>query len=186
MSSWFLYIYITTFNRGPIVITVSLLHSQTDPYTVICNDYSNCIVINRDYPYNSYVRTMNITASSKSRLPKAMLSLRNRLTLYNVFIWTFFRKTITCLIFIYAEYYKNILKKEIKKHLDFFHNRELLWLFWHGVMHFLLKLHKRIIFVHFYDRVGVLKTFDQNKNISNKLTDDYLSIITPPLHEGKN
>lgn len=68
----------------------------------------------------------------------------------------------------------------------FFHSRELLWLFWHGVMHFLLKLHKRIIFVHFYDRVGVLKTFDQNKNISNKLTDDYLSIITPPLHEGKN
>lgn len=42
------------------------------------------------------------------------------------------------------------------------------------------------MFVHFYDRVGVLKTFDQNKNISNKLTDDYLSIITPPLHEGKN
>lgn len=81
---------------------------------------------------------------------------------------------------------KILKKKEIKKHLDFFHNRELLWLFWHGVMHFLLKLHKRIIFVHFYDRVGVLKTFDQNKNISNKLTDDYLSIITPPLYEGKN
>lgn len=52
-------------------------------------------------------------------------------------------------------------------------------------MHFLFKLHKRIIFVHFYDRVGVLKTFDQNKNISNKLTDDYLSIITPPSRGKK-
>lgn len=125
MSSWFLYIYIPTFNRGPIVITVSLLHSQTDPYTVICNDYSNCIVINKAYPYNSYVRTMNITASSKSRLPKAILSLRNRLTFYNVFIWTFFRKTNTCLIFIYAEYYKNIKRNiwiffTIGSYYDFF------------------------------------------------------------------
>lgn len=125
MSSWFLYIYIPTFNRGPIVITVSLLHSQTDPYTVICNDYSNCIVINKAYLYNSYVRTMNITASSKSRLPKAILSLRNRLTLYNVFISTFFRKTITCLIFIYAEYYKNIKRNiwiffTIGSYYDFF------------------------------------------------------------------
>lgn len=89
-----------------------------------------------------------------------MLSLWNRLILYNVFIWIFFRKIIICLIFIYVEYYKNIEKKERKKYLDFFYNRELLWFFWYGVMYFILKLYKFIIFVYFYDRVGVLKIFD--------------------------
>lgn len=116
MSSWFLYIYITTFNRGPIVITVSLLHSQTDPYTVICNDYSNCIVINKAYPYNSYVRTLNITASSKSRLPKAIWKAYETDWHYIMFSFEhFFRKTITCLIFIYAEYLKKYLKNERQK-----------------------------------------------------------------------
>lgn len=126
MSSWFLYIYITTFNRRPIVITVSLLHSQTDPYTVICNDYSNCIVINRDYPYNSYVRTMNITASSKKvGCPKLCWAYETDWHYIMFSFEPFFRKTITCLIFIYAEYYKNIKRNiwiffTIGSYYDFF------------------------------------------------------------------
>lgn len=39
----------------------------------------------------------------------------------------FLEKPSLAFFFIYAEYYKNIKKeKERKKHLDYFHNRELL------------------------------------------------------------
>lgn len=112
MSSWFLYIYITTFNRGPIVITVSLLHSQTDPYTVICNDYSNCIVINKAYPYNSYVRTMNITASSKSRLPKAIWKAYETDWHYTMFSFEHFLEKPSLAWFLFMQ---NIIKIYIKK-----------------------------------------------------------------------
>lgn len=60
------------FNNESIVITVSLLHSQTDPTTVICNEYSNCIVINRAYRCSSDVQTWNTTISSKIWLLKTI------------------------------------------------------------------------------------------------------------------
>lgn len=88
----------TNFNNESIGITVSRLHSQTDPTTVICNEYSNCIVINRAYRYGSDVQTFNTTISSKIRMPKTTGLTKH---IYSVSLKHFLINI--SLIFIYAE-----------------------------------------------------------------------------------